>query len=323
MRAVVCKEYGLPDAFQIEEAQKPVPKDHEVLVRVYATSVTVHNLGRVRGKPFFVRLMGTGLLRPKIKAPGSDMAGRIEAVGKSVKLFKPRDEVYGDLSACGFGALAEYVSVPADSLGHKPTNMSFEEAAAVPQTALVALQGLHDKGHIEAGQNVLIYGACGGIGTFAVQIAKYFGAEVTGVCSTRNVELIQSLGAVHVIDYTAEDFTKGTRGYDLIFATAYRSILDCMRALSPKGTYVSTGGSSLERIFQDMVLGPLMSRNEGRKVVAGWALVVNKDLGFVTGLIEAGKVRSVTDKRYPLDKAAKAFRYFENGHARGKVIITE
>src|SRR5271157_2755924 len=162
MKAVVCREYGLPDAFHFEEVQKPVPKDHEVLVRVYATSVTVHNLGLVRGKPFFVRLLGTGLLRPKTKTPGSDIAGRVEAVGRDVRLFKRRDEVYGDLSACGFGALAEYVSVPEDSLGHKPTNISFEEAAAVPQAALVALQGLRDKGHIEAGQKVLIYGASGG-----------------------------------------------------------------------------------------------------------------------------------------------------------------
>lgn len=322
MKAIVCKEYALPDAFRIEEVQKPVPKDHEVLVRVYATSVTVHNLALVTGKPFFVRLMGNGLLKPKIKTPGSDIAGMVEAVGKNVRLFKPRDEVYGDLSACGFGALAEYVSVSENALSPKPTNLSFEEAAAVPQAALVALQGLRDKGHIKAGQKVLIYGASGGIGTFAVQIAKYFGAEVTGVCSTKNLDLVRSLGADYVIDYTNEDFTKSGKRYDLIFATAYRSVLDCMRALSPEGTYVSTGGPSMARIFQDMVLGPFLSRNNGKKVVGGWALVINKDLGLMTGLIETGKVKPVIDKRYPLYRAAEAFRYFGNGHARGKVVVT-
>jgi NADPH:quinone reductase-like Zn-dependent oxidoreductase len=322
VKAIVCEEYALPDAFRIKEVPKPAPHDDEVLVRVYATSVTVHNLALVTGKPFFVRLMGNGLLRPKIKTPGSDVAGRVEAVGKNVRLFKPTDEVYGDLSACGFGALAEYVCVPEDALALKPTNLSFEEAAAVPQAALVALQGLREKGHVRAGQKVLIYGASGGIGTFAAQIAKYFGADVTGVCSTMNLDLVRSLGADHVIDYTNEDFTKSGERYDLIFATAYRSVLDCMRTLSPEGTYVSTGGPSMARIFQDMVLGPFISRNKGKKVVGGWAVVINKDLGFITGLIETGKVRPVIDKRYPLDRAAEAFRYFEKGHARGKVVVT-
>jgi len=187
---------------------------------------------------------------------------------------------------------------------------------------LVALQGLQEKGHIAAGQKVLIIGASGGIGTFAVQIAKHFGAEVTGVCSTKNMDLVLSIGADNVIDYTQEDFTKNRKLYDLIFATAYRSVLDCMRILTPEGTYVSTGGPSMARIFQDMLLGPLISKKKGKKVVGGWAVEQNKDLAFITGLIEAGKIKPVIDKLYPLDKAAEAFRYFSKGHARGKVIVT-
>ena len=322
MKAIVCKEYGLTDAFEIIDALKPVPKDGEVLVRVYATSITVHNLCLVSGKPFFIRLMGNGLARPKNKTPGSDIAGRVEAVGKNVKGLMPNDEVYGDLSACGFGGLAEYVSVPERALVIKPINITFAEAAAVPQAALVALQGLQEKGHIAAGQKVLIIGASGGIGTFAVQIAKHFGAEVTGVCSTKNMDLVLSIGADNVIDYTQEDFTKNRKLYDLIFATAYRSVLDCMRILTPEGTYVSTGGPSMARIFQDMLLGPLISKKKGKKVVGGWAVEQNKDLAFITGLIEAGKIKPVIDKLYPLDKAAEAFRYFSKGHARGKVIVT-
>ena len=268
MKAMIFTNYGL-DKLQLEEIPKPIPGDNEVLVEVHASSITVHNLGLVRGKPFFTRLMGSGLLKPKRKIPGSDMAGRVKAVGRNVKSFRPDDEVYGDLSPCGFGAFAEYVCVPENVVALKPINLSFEEAAAVPQAALVALQGLRDKGRIKAGQNVLIYGASGGVGTFAVQIAKYCGAEVTGVCSTRNVDMVRSIGADHVIDYTQEDFTKNGQQYDLIFATAHRSIFACKRALSPKGMYVSTGGPSMTRIFQDMLLGPLLSRNGGKKLVGG------------------------------------------------------
>ena len=322
MKAVVCAQYGLPDVFELQEVEKPAPRDDEVLVEVHASSVTVHNLGLVRGKPFLVRLMGTGLMKPKITIPGSDFAGRVESVGRNVTQFKPGDGVYGDLSLCGFGALAEYVSVPESALSLKPANISFEEAAAVPQAALVALQGLRDKGHLKAGQKVLIYGASGGIGTFAVQIARYFGAEVTGVCSTRNLDMVRSLGAVHVIDYTKEDFTRSGQRYDLIFATAYRSILDCRRALSARGVYVSTGGPSMARIFQDMVLGPLISRDGGRRLVGGWTFMPNKGLDLIKELIEAGKVKPVIDRCYRFSEAAEAFRYFGEGHARGKVVIT-
>ena len=245
----------------------------------------------------------------------------MEAVGRNVKQFKPGDEVFGDSTTYRFGAFAEYVSVPENALALKPSNISFEEAAAVPQAGLVALQGLRDKGRIKTGQKVLINGASGGVGTFAVQIAKYFGAEVTGVCSTRNLDMVRSLGADHVIDYTKDDFTKSGQRYDLIFATAYRSIFDYKRVLSPQGVYVSTGGPGMARIFQDMLLGPLISRKAGKKMVGGWVLIPNKDLAFMKDLIEAGKVKPVIDRRYLLSEAAEAFRYFGEGHARGKVVI--
>jgi NADPH:quinone reductase-like Zn-dependent oxidoreductase len=250
------------------------------------------------------------------------LAGRVAAVGASVTLFQTGDEVFGDSSLAGFGAFAEYVCVPENALALKPANLTFEEAAAVPQAALVALQGLRDKGRIQKGQRVLVYGASGGIGTFAVQIAKYFGAEVTGVCSTRNLDMVRAIGADHVIDYTEEDFTTSGRYYDLIFAIAYRSIFDFKRSLSPQGIYVSAGAPSLKRIFQDMVLAPLISKDEGKKLVGGWCLIPNKDLAFMKELIEAGKIRPVIDRRYPLDDAARAFRYFGEGHSRGKVVIT-
>lgn len=320
-KAILFTKYGL-DGLKLENIQKPVPGDNDVLVEVHASSLTVHNLVLVKGKPFFTRLMGSGLLKPKLKIPGSDMAGRVKAVGRNVRSFRPGDEVYGDMSPCGFGAFAEYVCVPEDVLALKPTNLSFEEAAAVPQAALVALQGLRDKGQIKAGQNVLIHGASGGVGTFAVQIARHFEAEVTGVCSTRNVDMVRSIGADHIIDYTQEDFTNNGQQYDLIFATAYRSIFDCKRALNPEGRYVSTGGPSMTWIFQDMLLLPLLSRNGGKELVGGWVLMPNKDMAFMRGLIEADKVKPVIDKCYPLSEVAEAFRYFGEGHARGKIVIT-
>ena len=250
------------------------------------------------------------------------MAGRIAAVGRDVKHYQPGDEVFGDLSCCGFGAFAEYVCVPESAIAPKPKNLTFEEAAAVPQAALVALQGLRDKGHVQPGQKVLIYGASGGIGTFAVQLAKHFEAEVTGLCSSRNLDLVRALGADHVIDYTKEDFPMRGERYDLIFATAYRSILDFKRALSPRGTYVSTGSPSVTRIFQDMVLGPALSKGGAQEFVGGWALVPNQDLILMKELIEAGKVRPVIDRCYPLAETAQAFRYFGEGHSRGRVVIT-
>ncbi len=323
MKAVVCTKYGPPEALEVRDVEKFSPGDDEVLVEVRASPVSTHNLCNVTGRPFFIRLMGSGLLEPKTRIPGSELAGRVEAVGRDVKRFRAGDEVYGATFGSGFGAHAEYVSVPEAALALKPANISFEEAAAVPLAALVALQGLRDKGRIQKGQSVLIYGASGAIGTFAVQIAKYFGAEVTGVCSARNLDLVRSLGADRVIDYTREDFTRSGRRHDLIFAIASRSILAHMRALSPHGTYVSTGAPSLARILQDVLIGPVLSRNGGKRLVGGWAVNPSqRDLSFMKELIEAGKVTPVVDRCYPLSRVAEAFRHYGKGHSRGTVIVT-
>ncbi len=327
MKAIIYTKYGPPEVLQLKEVEKPTPKDDEVLVEIHASSVNYNILIHVSGKPFLARLMGIGLLKPKHKIPGNDIAGRVEVVGRNVKQFQPGDEVFGDICQCGFGAFAGYVCVPENVLALKPVNMTFEEAAVVPEAALVALQGLRDKGQIQMGQKVLIYGASGGIGTFAVQIAKSFGAEVTGVCSTRNLDMVRSIGADHVIDYTKEDFTKNGKGYDLILATAgYRSIFDYKRALSPRGIYVATGGSmrgpkAMAQIFQANLLGPWISMF-GSKKLGSWTVKPNKDLVFMKELIEAGKVKSVIDRRYPLSEVAEALRYYGEGHARGKVVIT-
>jgi NADPH:quinone reductase-like Zn-dependent oxidoreductase len=271
VKAIVCARYGLK-GLRLEEVGKPSPADNEVLVKIHASSVNYNVLFYVRGRPFAARLIGGGLLRPICRIPGGDIAGRVEAVGRNAKRFRPGDEVFGDTDRCGYGAYAEYVSVPEDALVAKPVNVSFEEAAAASQAALVALQGLRDRGEIRAGQKVLIYGASGGIGTFGVQIAKSFGAEVTGVCSTRNLDLVRSIGADHVIDYTRDDFTRNGQQYDLILATAgYRSIFDYRRALSPEGIYVVTGGSmrgrhAMAQIFQAVALGPRLSKTGGKEV---------------------------------------------------------
>jgi len=321
MKAIICTKYGPPDVLKLEEVEKPVPGDGEVLVEVRAASVTYSILMLVKGEPFVGRLMGLGLTKPKQKIPGADIAGRVVAVGAKVKNFKTGDEVYGDLSNCGRGGFAEYVCAPENALALKPVNISFEEAAAVPEAALVALQALRDSGQIQPRQKVLVYGASGGIGTFAVQIAKYFGAEVTGVCSTRNIGLVRSLGADHVVDYTKEDFTQNGSSYDLIVATAgYRSIFDYKRALSPGGIYVSTGGA-MAQTFQALLLGPLISMG-GDKKLSAMLVKPNQDLDFMKELIEAGKVKPVIDRCYPLSETAEALHYYEKGHARGKVVIT-
>jgi NADPH:quinone reductase-like Zn-dependent oxidoreductase len=322
MRAIVYHTYGSPDVLKLEDVQKPVPQDDEVLIKVYATSVNAGDWHLLRAKPFLMRLMGYGLLKPKHTILGSDIAGRVEAVGRNVKQFQSGDEVFGNTAKSGFGGFAEYVSVPEKALVLKSTNISFEEAAAVPQAALTALQGLRDKGQIQAGQTVLIYGASGGIGTFAVQIAKAFGAEVTAVCSTRNLDIVRSIGADHVIDYTHEDFTRNGQRYDLILAVnGYHSIAEYKRALHPEGVYVMTGGSSAQ-MFQAMLLGPVISRT-GRQKMGNSAHTPNqKDLVFMKELLEAGKVKPVIDRRYPLSETAEAIRYLEEGHARGKVVIT-
>jgi len=322
MKAIVYERYGSPDVLQLRGMEKPVPKDDEVLVKVHASSVNAADWHMLRAKPFLVRLMGGGLLKPKNKILGADVAGRVEAVGRNVKQFQPGDEIFGDLAGCGFGAFAEYACVPENALALKPANMSFEEAAAAPLAAVTALQGLRDKGQIQPRQKVLINGASGGVGTFAVQIAKSFGAEVTGVCSTRNLDMVRSIGADQVIDYTQEDFTKNGLRYDLILAAnGYHWILDYKHALNPKGTYVMTGGS-MGQMYQAMLLGPWMSMTGSKKMGSLIAKSNQKDLVFVKELLESGKVKPVIDRRYPLSRVADAVRYLEEGHARGKVVIT-
>jgi len=322
MKAMVYHTYGSPDVLKLEEVQKPVPQDDEVLVQVHATSVNAGDWHLLRAKPFLMRFMGFGLIKPKHTILGSDIAGRVEVVGRNVTQFQVGDEVFGDLSGCGFGGFAEYVCARENALALKPANLSFEEAAAVPSAGVTALQGLREKGQIKLGQKVLINGASGGIGTFAVQLAKAFGADVTAVCSTRNVDIVRSIGADHVIDYTQEDFTKNGQRYDLILAVnGYHSISAYKRALHPEGVYVMTGGSNAQ-LFQAMLLGPLVSRT-GRQKMGNSAHKPNqKDLMFMKELLEASKVKPVIDRRFPLRDVADAIRYLEAGHAQGKVVIT-
>jgi NADPH:quinone reductase-like Zn-dependent oxidoreductase len=289
------------------------------LIKVHAASVNAYDWHLLTADIFLVRLMGGGLLKPKNSIPGADIAGRVEAVGRDVKQFQPGDEVFGDIGSGGF---AEYACARENLLVLKPARMTFEEAAAAPMAALTALQGLRDNGQIQPGQKVLINGASGGVGTFAVQIAKSFGAEVTAVCSPRNLDQARSLGADHVIDYTQEDFTKSGQQYDLILAVnGYHPLSAYSRALAPQGIYVMAGGSAAQ-IFQAMLLGPWMSKTGGKKMGGVTGKTDQKDLAFLKGLIEAGKVKPVIDRRYPLSEAAEALRYLGEGHARGKVVIT-
>jgi len=329
MKAIVRTKYGSPDVLHLEEVEKPTPADDEVLVRTHAASINKADMYLLRGK-LLIRIMagvllkpknkifGGGLLKPTNKILGTDTSGQVETVGRNVKQFRPGDEVFGS----GRGSFAEYACAREDRLALKPTNVTFEEAAAVPIAAITALQGLR-KGHVQPGQKVLINGASGGVGTFAVQIAKSFGTEVTAVCSTRNLDNARSIGADHVIDYTQEDFTKSGQRYDLIIAAnGYHSILDYRRALSPEGVCVGTGGS-MGQIFQIMLLGRLISIFGSKKIGSmGVARINQKDLAFLSELLQAGKIKPVIDKRYTLSEVPEAFRYFEEGHAKGKVVIT-
>ena len=318
MKAIVCTQYGPPDVPQFTELAKPTPADNEVLIKLYAASANPVDLHLMRGKPFFLRLMSGGLRAPKRKVPGHDIAGRVEAVGRNVIQFKPGDAVFG---ACR-GAFAEYVCAKEDNLALKPANSPFEDAAAMPVAALTALQGLRDKGRIQPGQKVLVDGASGGVGTFAVQIAKSFGAEVTAVCSTQKVDTARSIGADHIIDYTQEDFTKSGQHYDLILAAnAHHSIFDYRRALIQNGIYVMAGGGGLQAL-QAVLLGPLLSRIGRKKTRFFIAKIDQKDLDFLKELLEAGKVVPVIDRRYPLSDAAEALRYLAEGHAKGKIVLT-
>ena len=325
MKAIVYHKYGSPDVLKLEEVQKPAPKDDEVLIKVQAASVNPLDWHFLRATPFFARL-AMGLLKPKRKILGADLAGRVESVGGNVKQFQPGDEIFGSKFSYGYvGVLAEYACVTEKALVQKPASTSFEEAAAVPVAAVTALQGLRDKGQIQPGQKVLINGASGGVGTFAVQIAKSFGAEVTGVCSTRNLDMVRSIGADHVIDYTQEDFTKNGQTYDLIYcAVGNRSAADYKRGLNPKGICVVAGFTTMSHmLFQILFLGSWVSMTGSKKIGAmGTVSVKKEDLGFMGELLENGKVVPVIDRHYELGEVAEAIRYLEKGHAKGKVVIT-
>ena len=317
MKAMIYQEFGPPDVMELRDIDKPPVEDDEILVRLHAAAVNPQDWHCLRGTPFLARLMVGGLLKPGHQVLGSDVAGRVEAVGVSVSQFQPGDEVFG--LSFRHGGFAEYVCLPAAQVVQKkPARLSFEEAAAVPAASLMALMGLRDKGQIKPGQKVLINGASGGIGTFAVQIAKSFGAEVTGVCSTRNLELVHSIGADRVIDYTREDFTQGAERYDLIFdVVAKRSFSDCRRALSPKGIYVTTAFS-----LALVLLAGWTSLTGGKRMVPMLTKPKQEDLAVLKELIEIGDVAPVIDRRYTLSEVPEAIRYLEKGHARGKVVVT-
>ena len=322
MKAIRYAKYGPPEVMELKEVENPAPKDNEVLVKIFAASVNALDWHLLTADFFLVRLMGAGLLKPKNPKLGADIAGRIEAVGGKVKRFHPGDEVFGDVSASGYGGFAEYVCAPEDALARKPANVSFEEAAAAPVAAFTALQGLRDQGNIQPGQKVLIQGASGGVGTFAVQIAKALGAEVTAVCSPGNLDQARAIGADQVIDYTKEDFTRRGKLYDLIFAAnGYHPLSAYKRALAPQGRYVMAGGTG-SQIFEAMLLGPLMSDKGGKKLGGVSAKSNPRDLDFIRGLLEARKIVPIIDRSYPLSKVPEALRYLGKGHAKGKVVIT-
>jgi len=323
MKAIICPKYGSPDVLQLREVVKPVPQENEVLIQIHAASLNSRDLRMLRANPFFIRLMPGGFFRPKNKILGADLAGQIEAVGCNVRQFKTGDQVFGYLpSATGRGTFAEYVCVEENLITLKPANLTFEQAAAVPEVAMTALQGLRDKGNIQPGQKVLINGASGGVGTFAVQIAKAFGAEVTAVCSTRNLEMVRSLGADHVIDYKKEDFTRNGQQYDLILAVnGYHPISDYLCALQPEGSYVVTGGSMFQ-LFQAAIIGKRITKAGGQKTHVASLVQSKKDLILIKELLESRKIIPVIDGCYPLRKTSEAFWYFEKVHPKGKVVIS-
>ncbi|MBA2941295.1 NAD(P)-dependent alcohol dehydrogenase [Paenibacillus sp. CGMCC 1.16610] len=319
MKAMVYTKYGTKDVLNLVEVEKPTPKDNEVLVRVHAASVNSWDWDLLRGKPYLVRL--GGMLKPKYSILGADIAGIVEAVGREVKQFHPGDEVFGDISGSGWGGFAEYVSVRETVLSYKPSHLTFEEAAALPQAGVLALQGLRDKGKIQKGQKILVNGAGGGVGTIAVQFAKSVGAEVVAVDRREKLDMLTSIGADEVIDYTTKDFAKNGHKYDLILdVVGNRTIFDYKRALSPSGFYVMVGGS-MARIFQVMCLGPWISMTEKKKM----GILIHKpnqhDQKELGRLVEAGVVTPIIDKYYPLSEVAEAIQYLGEGYAKGKVMI--
>jgi NADPH:quinone reductase-like Zn-dependent oxidoreductase len=318
MKAIVCTEYGSPDVLQLKEVEKPTPTDNEILVRIYSTTVNSGDVRIRKADPFAVRLF-FGLLRPKIGILGTVFAGEIEAVGKDVNRFKVCDRVFGS-TGMSFGAYAEYICLAEEgAVALKPANMTYEEAAAIPFGTTTSLIFLRDKGNIQSGQKVLIYGASGSSGTAAVQLAKYYGAEVTGVCSTTNLDLVKSLGADKVIDYTKEDFTKSGQTYDIVFDTIGKSPFSgCLRSLKEKGVYLKAVHMGLSPILR----GLWTSMTSTKKVIGAIAIPCKEDLIFLKDLIEAGKMKSVIDRTYPLAQIVEAHRYVEQGHKKGNVIIT-
>ena len=319
MKAIIFTQYGSPDVLQLVEVEKPTPNENQVLVKVQAAAANPLDWHRMRADPFLVRLDG-GFFRPKNPKLGADLAGIVEEVGSNVTEFQPGDEVFGEIGA---GAFAEYACVHQKYLALKPANVSFAEAAATPVVGFTALQGLRDTGQIQTGQTVLVNGASGGVGSCAVQIAKAYGTEVTGVCSSRNLELVRSIGADHVVDYTKEDFTRNGRQYDLIYdAVGNRSVTDYRRALTPQGICVVAGFTTMPRLFEHLLLGPLLSIGSGKKVgMMGTAQPNKADRLVLKEMLEKGQIVPVIDRTYSLAETAEAIRYLETGRARGKVII--
>lgn len=323
MKAIIYTHYGSPNVLDLKEVAKPAPKANEVLIKIHAASANPADWRTMRATPFLARL-ANGFFKPRNPKLGADLAGRVEAVGANVTQFKVGDEVFGCMALNALGSFSEYACVAEDAaVALKPANLTFEQAAAVPLAAFTALQGLRDTGRIRSGHTVLVNGASGGVGTFAVQIAKAFGAEVTGVCSTRNMDLVRSIGADHVIDYSREDFTRKGQQYDLIYcAVGNHSVSDYRRALKPQGVCAIAGFTSLRLMFQHMIVGPRESKAGGAQIGLMPTMKPNKsDLVCVKELLESGKVVPVIDKRFPLHETAEAIRYLETGRARGKVII--
>jgi NADPH:quinone reductase-like Zn-dependent oxidoreductase len=319
MKAVVYHRYGSPDVFEYVDIPKPIPADHQVLVKIHATATNPWDWRHLRAKPFLIRLEN-GFRRPQHIILGADIAGRVEAVGKNVTQFKPGDAVFGEV---GYGGFAEYVCVSEKNLVLKPDTISFEEAAAVPMCGLTALLGLRDKCQIKPGQKVLINGASGGIGTYAVQMAKFYGAEVTGVCSTTNLELVRSIGADHVIDYTRENFSRKGEQYDVIYDTIGNlSVARCRRALRPGGICMVAGFTNFARLIEVVAVGKWITRR-GHKTIGhtGTPKITQKDLLTLKDMLESRAMKSVIDRCYSLAETAEAIRYLEKKHARGKVII--
>jgi len=322
VKAVVYTKYGSPAELKLMEVEKPIPKEDEVLIKIYAASVNSWDWDLLKGKPFLVRIIG-GLLKPRHKILGADIAGKVETIGSNVKEFQPGDEVFGDIAGSGFGGFAEYVSVPEKLLAKKSPHMTFDQAAALPQAGLLALQGLGYKGTIKSGQKVLINGAGGGVGTLALQYAKFLGAEVTCVDRAEKSELLRSLGTAHFIDFTKEDYTMNGLQYDRILdVIAHRSVSDYKRALKPGGTFAMIGGSMGGLLLQLIFLWPILALFSNKKLGLMGYKPNRKDLDYLTRLFEEGKVIPVIDRCYPLPEVTTALQYLGDGHVKGKIIIS-